>query len=136
MHYEEVLRSPVYGLLSYTQVHRFYIDPTSHTIQDYTPNSKFFTICQSAINQNCICLPFENIYVVFDKTHSDGHSGKNFLLTFSISFTEVPIYHFGFPSLSMTALNGKQTNTSQSNLIMFLIHHQYMKLLLILTVES
>ena len=64
----------------YRQFHHLYIDPSSHLIQYYTPNSRvfeeIFIKTQLSINQTRICLPFKLFNAAFSKTHSHGHSGE------------------------------------------------------------
>ena len=62
----------------YKQFPHLYIDPNSHLIQYYTPNSRTlernFPKNQPFINQTCICLSLSLAYAAFDKFHSHGHS--------------------------------------------------------------
>ena len=64
----------------YKQFQHLYLDPSSHLIQYYTPNSRvfeeIFIKTQPSINQTRICLPFKLFYAAFSKTHSHGHSGE------------------------------------------------------------
>ena len=64
----------------YKQFQHLYIDPNSHLIQYYIPNSRIFEEIfiktQPSINQTRICLPFKLFYAAFSKTHSHGHSGE------------------------------------------------------------
>ena len=64
----------------YKQFQHLFIDPHSHLIQYYTPNSRvfeeIFIKTQPSINQTRICLPLKLFYAAFSKTHSHGHSGE------------------------------------------------------------
>ena len=66
----------------YKQFQHLHLDPSSHLIQYYTPNSRvfeeIFIKTQPSINQTRICLPFKLFYAAFSKTHSHGHSGEKF----------------------------------------------------------
>ena len=78
----------------YRQFQHLYIDPNSHLIQYYTPNSRIFEEIfiktQPSINQTRICLPFKLFYAAFSKTHSHGHSGEKLSIKTFNQFYFIP----------------------------------------------
>ena len=78
----------------YTQFQHLYIDPNSHLIQYYTPNSRIFEEIfiktQPSINQTRICLPFKLFYAAFSKTHSHGHSAEKLSIKTFTQFYFIP----------------------------------------------
>ena len=114
----------------YKQFQHLYIDPHSHLIQYYTPNSRvfeeIFIKSQPSINQTRICLPFKLFYAAFSKTHSHGHSGEK------LSIKTFNQFYFLYGSLFsfMFALNVKLINTFLLNLKEFLLLSLLMRKLL------
>ena len=78
----------------YKQFQHLYLDPSSHLIQYYTPNSRvfeeIFIKTQPSINQTRICLPFKLFYAAFSKTHSHGHSGEKLSIKTFNQFYFIP----------------------------------------------
>ena len=78
----------------YKQFQHLYLDPNSHLIQYYTPNSRIFEEIfietQPSINQTRICLPFKLFYAAFTKTHSHGHSGEKLSIKTFNQFYFIP----------------------------------------------
>ena len=78
----------------YKQFQQLYLDPNSHLIQYYTPNSRIFEEIflktQPSINQTRICLPFKLFYAAFNKTHSHGHSGEKLSIKTFNQFYFIP----------------------------------------------
>ena len=78
----------------YKQFQHLYIDPNSHLIQHYTPNSRIFEEIfiktQPSINQTRIRLPFKLFYAAFSKTHSHGHSGEKLSIKTFNQFYFIP----------------------------------------------
>ena len=95
-----------------------------------------FSKTQLSINQTRIRLPFKLFYAAFYKTHSYGQYGKKFPLNRLSNFTILHIYPYGYLSSFMTALIVRQTNTSLLNLIIFLLLYLFMKMPLVLIIES
>ena len=78
----------------YKQFQHLFINPHSHLIQYYTPNSRvfeeIFIKTQPSINQTRICLPFKLFYAAFSKTHSHGHSGGKLSIKTFNQFSFIP----------------------------------------------
>ena len=93
-----VVKANSFQYTYYKQFPHLYIDPTSHLIHHYTPNSRtfeeVFIKTQPAIKQIRICLSFKLFFAAFDKTHSHGHSGEK--LSIGLNCIIILIYLYGF----------------------------------------
>ena len=88
----------LYAYYKQFQFQHLYLDPSSHLIQYYTPNSRVFEEIQPRI-----CLPFKLFYAAFSKTHSHGHSGGKLSIKTFNQFISSLIYLYGSQFSSMTA---------------------------------
>ena len=89
-----IIKAKLFLYTYYKQFQHLYIDPNSHLIQYYTPNSRIFEgifiKTQPSINQTRICLPFKLFYAAFSKTHSHGHSGEKLSIKTFNQFYFIP----------------------------------------------
>ena len=120
----------------YKQFQHLYLDPNSHLIQYYTPNSRIFEEIfiktQPSINQTRICLPFKLFYAAFSKTHSHGHSGEKLSIKTFNQFYFIPHLPLWFSIFIHDCIDCQTKSIFQLNPKIFLLPFPFMKTLLTL----
>ena len=123
----------------YRQFQHLYIDPNSHLIQYYTPNSRIFEEIfiknQPSISQTRICLPLNSFMLLLIKLILMVTPVKNTLLKHLTNFNTFLTFLYGSRFSSMIVLNVKQINIFLLNPKIILLLYHFMKTPLILITE-